>query len=339
MCFTWSQGDIVFIHVDGVSPVGFGLGVVFTLFFAVFYIGHLRTRRGTFPGGKRNVALFLGHRGHANVSCRGRFVRLGGGGLNGKGALEVKIGCALPPLRKGRTITSTVGQTGCRPLFNGRLTSCGMASSRLGKTYFCLIDKRKNPSPKTVKQVNGVRLRRSRCTCSVMLHLTHGLVAGKTGIRVVVRSTGSKVQSTGCLGGDGQRAYVNDPVPFGRIHHLGRQDSGVGALFGRSGCTCGQTVFIRISDQGGKRRASIFFCRRGGGSRDGRLTGAVQAAFARGCGGRRPKQKFAKAISKQGLCILERAAPTSIFIRLNGVRGDFSRRQVVLDSGHRTLTG
>lgn len=112
-----------------------------------------------------------------------------------------------------------------RTLFKGRCTACRVASGRLDKTYFCLIDNRKNPSPKTVNVCRKHRLRRSRCTCSVVLQLTHRLLSHNTGIRVVVRSGGSNVHSNRILTGDGHRAYVKSPVPLGRITHLGRHYS------------------------------------------------------------------------------------------------------------------
>lgn len=308
------------------------------LFYALFTFGTSTRRRQSDPEHKRKVSIFLRHGGHPKETCCGRFLRLGGG-LLGKGRrLQLKIGCMLPPL--SGPINGKGGAVG-RPLFKGTLTDMGIASGHLRNTYFCMIDKRKNPSPKTVNEVNGVRLRRSRCTCSITLHLTHGLVRRKTRIHVVVRSTGSKVHSSGCLSGDGHRAYVKTPVPLGRITHLQRHYTGVGRFCGGShgGCGCYHTVFLRISDHDGDRRASIFFCRSGDGPSDGHLTGAVGGAFRSGCSGRRPGHKFAKAIDTHGLCILTGASPTSMFIRLKGVRGAFSRHHFMVDSGHRTLTG
>lgn len=279
--------------------------------------------------------------------------------MKGSGALGVKIACLVPPTGDSMSTTATGstptkggirGRSGPgptqqarvgRPLFKGLLTGAGMASDHLTNTYFCIIDKRNKPSPKTVNEIKGRRLRRSRCTCSVTLHLTHGLVRRKTRMRVVVRSTGSKVHSSTCLSGDGQRAYVKSPVPLGRIRHLRRQYSGVGTLCHGShgGCGCYHTVFVRMSDHDGKARASMFFCRSGHGTSDGQLTGGVGSAFRSGCKGRRPGHNFSKAIDKQGLCMLTRAAPMSMFMRLNGVRGALSREQLIVPSGQRTLTG
>lgn len=227
----------------------------------------------------------------------------------------------------------------CRPLFKGGCTSCTMASDSLGKTAFCLIDKRKKPSPNYVNGCHKGRLRRSRCTCSVVLHLKHRLVGHKTGIRFVVRSTGSKVHSRTILGGDGQRAYVKGTVPLGRMTHLRRHYSTIGHVCQGSGDDCGHTMFVRMSDQTQGGRASICFCRTPNDSGKGQLTERVRQAFHSGCSHRRPGHKFSNAIDRHGLFMLHGAAPMTIFLRIKGVRGTRSRGHLIVTSGHRTLTG
>lgn len=98
-------------------------------------------------------------------------------------------------------------------------------------------------------------------------------------------------------------------------------------------------MFVRISDHDGKRRASIFFCGTPGDAGNEQLTGGLRHAFSEGCSGRRPGHNFHKAIDRHGLCMLHGAAPMTIFLRLKGVQGGHSRRQLILGGGHRTLTG
>ncbi len=348
ICFTLPSRGLYISSIYDAFRGGWRVPVVFHVLLFLFLLFPLavRKRRATGPEGNSNVSSFLGHRNCASGTTRGRFLGLGGKGFaNGKN-LVLKGSCQLPAgggdrKNGGRasTRTGSGGASMMRPLLNGRRGGIDVGSHRLRNTYLCLIYKRKKPSPNTVNGIKQHRLRRSRCTCSVMLHLKHTLVRGNTAIRFVVRSGGSNVHSSGCLSGDRHRAYVNDPVPLSRITHLRRHYGTVGELTERSGRGCGQTVFVRMSDQQHGRRISMFLCRTAGDALNEELTGGVQEAMRRGCSARRPGHNFRNAIDTHGLCMLQGSGPMTTFLRLNGVRGRHSHGQLVVTSGQRTLTG